>query len=64
MDAENSNQIVKWGADKFDSAVFITYEMILPDDPFGSVMLKNLEVITKFIHSSFFSNFLKKNISS
>jgi len=45
---------VRWAA-TFQRAVFVTYEQILPDDAFGRMMLKNLEV---FNTSSFLHPFL------
>jgi tRNA wybutosine-synthesizing protein 4 len=40
---EQSAALIKWAASTFGCAVFLTYEQILPDDPFGRVMLRNLE---------------------
>jgi hypothetical protein len=36
--------VIKWTADTFECCSFCTYEQIRPDDPFGVVMLQNLEV--------------------
>uniref|UniRef100_A0A7I4DZ98 Leucine carboxyl methyltransferase 1 homolog n=1 Tax=Physcomitrium patens TaxID=3218 RepID=A0A7I4DZ98_PHYPA len=38
-----SRQVVKWCAEKFETAAFVTYEQIHPDDAFGQQMLRNLE---------------------
>ncbi|KAG0593942.1 hypothetical protein M758_UG033700 [Ceratodon purpureus] len=43
MDPAASRKVVKWCADKFESAAFVIYEQIHPDDAFGQQMLKNLE---------------------
>lgn len=43
LDPAVSRHVVKWCADKFDSAALIIYEQILPDDAFGQQMLRNLE---------------------
>jgi len=43
MDASDSDKILQWVSESFSTAVFITYEMIKPDDPFGQTMLRNLE---------------------
>ena len=42
MDVEHSDRIVKYVADRFETAAFITYEQILPDDAFGRMMISNL----------------------
>ncbi|KAH9530493.1 hypothetical protein CY35_20G005600 [Sphagnum magellanicum] len=38
-----SRAVVKWAADKFETAAFVIYEQIHPDDAFGQQMLRNLE---------------------
>lgn len=43
MNPAASRKVVKWCADKFETAAFVIYEQIHPDDPFGQQMLKNLE---------------------
>lgn len=43
MKEEHSAAVVRW-ASTFNSALFVTYEQILPDDAFGRMMLKNLQV--------------------
>jgi tRNA wybutosine-synthesizing protein 4 len=39
-----SRAVVKWAADKFETAAFVIYEQIHPNDAFGQQMLRNLEV--------------------
>ncbi|CAK9253738.1 unnamed protein product [Sphagnum jensenii] len=38
-----SRAVVKWAADKFETAAFVIYEQIHPNDAFGQQMLRNLE---------------------
>ncbi|CAI2166417.1 16059_t:CDS:2 [Funneliformis geosporum] len=45
MDPIDSNKIVQWVGDNMKLAMFIVFEQILPNDPFGSVMLQNLRAI-------------------
>jgi len=41
---EDSAKVIQWAAGKFTGgAVFVTYEQILPNDPFGKTMKENLE---------------------
>eukprot|EP01090_Pellita_catalonica_P012170 TRINITY_DN2587_c0_g1_i1.p2 TRINITY_DN2587_c0_g1~~TRINITY_DN2587_c0_g1_i1.p2 ORF type:complete len:339 (+),score=49.48 TRINITY_DN2587_c0_g1_i1:37-1017(+) len=54
MTVETSNALVKWVGETFPTAVFIAYEQIKPNDPFGKIMLKNLAergVSLKSIHA-------------
>jgi O-methyltransferase involved in polyketide biosynthesis len=44
---EHSDALIRWAAQSCESAVFITYEQIVPHDPFGQTMIRNLEVSTK-----------------
>jgi hypothetical protein len=46
LKAEYSDKVIGWAAETFPLSCFITYEQIKPDDPFGAVMIENLEVIT------------------
>jgi len=43
LDPNVSRAVVKWCADKFETAAFVIYEQIHPDDAFGQQMLRNLE---------------------
>ncbi|GAM21990.1 hypothetical protein SAMD00019534_051650, partial [Acytostelium subglobosum LB1] len=40
---ECGNTLIKWAADRFAEAAFITYEQIKPYDEFGAMMIKNIE---------------------
>ncbi|TPX66355.1 hypothetical protein SpCBS45565_g04504 [Spizellomyces sp. 'palustris'] len=40
----DSANLVQCAADSIESGVFVTYEQILPDDPFGVTMLQNLKM--------------------
>ncbi|PRP82504.1 leucine carboxyl methyltransferase 1-like [Planoprotostelium fungivorum] len=40
---EYSDEIVRWSAREFPTSGFATYEQIRPNDPFGMVMMDNLE---------------------
>jgi len=39
---EYSDKIIEWASNGFINSCFATYEQIRPDDPFGSVMMDNL----------------------
>eukprot|EP01112_Ceratiomyxa_fruticulosa_P023189 TRINITY_DN876_c0_g2_i1.p1 TRINITY_DN876_c0_g2~~TRINITY_DN876_c0_g2_i1.p1 ORF type:complete len:348 (-),score=56.35 TRINITY_DN876_c0_g2_i1:63-1106(-) len=39
----NGSNIIKWVAEKFPVSGFVTYDIIHPNDPFGKVMVSNLE---------------------
>ncbi|KAI4302826.1 hypothetical protein MLD38_038527 [Melastoma candidum] len=43
LDPDSSRAIVHWASETFSTAIFFLYEQILPDDPFGQQMIKNLE---------------------
>ena len=45
MEPVYSDKIVRWAADTFEEAVFVTYEQILPGDAFGKQMIHNLKVL-------------------
>ena len=45
MENENSNNLINWISTYFQNVSILNYEMINPLDPFGKVMLTNLEVI-------------------
>lgn len=44
MEPAESRALIRWVADSFTRAVFVTYEQIHPDDAFGRVMMENLAV--------------------
>lgn len=44
MKPKDSNQVIEWISTKFASALFCIYEQLLPNDSFGAMMVKNLEV--------------------
>eukprot|EP00026_Physarum_polycephalum_P010478 Phypoly_transcript_10642.p1 GENE.Phypoly_transcript_10642~~Phypoly_transcript_10642.p1 ORF type:complete len:332 (+),score=42.42 Phypoly_transcript_10642:214-1209(+) len=43
MAPEKGNDLIKWVGSKFSTGCFIVYEQILPHDPFGTMMVQNLE---------------------
>ncbi|XP_066993126.2 tRNA wybutosine-synthesizing protein 4 [Anabrus simplex] len=43
MDEESSSRLIEWASSKFESASFVTYEQICPDDGFGMIMQKHFE---------------------
>lgn len=49
LQPEESAAVIRW-AGSFAAGVFLTYEMIRPDDPFGRMMLKNLETRGVLLH--------------
>lgn len=43
METQHSNAIINWAADNTRAGgVFVTYEQILPHDPFGAMMVRNI----------------------
>jgi len=40
---EKGDEVIQWAANRFPVSSFCTYEQIHPNDPFGKVMLHNLE---------------------
>lgn len=44
LDPVHSDAIVRWATDSLQLPVFVLYEQILPGDPFGEVMIRNLQV--------------------
>jgi O-methyltransferase involved in polyketide biosynthesis len=42
INSTDSANIIKWSADFFKSSMFVIYEMILPHDGFGKMMVQNL----------------------
>ncbi|XP_031565212.1 tRNA wybutosine-synthesizing protein 4-like [Actinia tenebrosa] len=45
LDAKSSSCVINWAATFFSSAVFVTYEQVFPDDPFGVVMIKHFHQV-------------------
>lgn len=52
LDTEVGDSIV-CKASSFPLASFVTYEQIMPDDPFGKTMLSNLKVARRDLRDSF-----------
>lgn len=49
MKPEHSQAIVKWIKESMKTAFFACYEQIKPNDPFGRVMIQNLNVRFDFL---------------
>ena len=49
MEAEHSQAIISWIQKEFETALFCCYEQIKPNDPFGKMMIQNLEVNIIFL---------------
>jgi len=45
LPTKNSNEIMKYFADNFDTVYFMNWEMMRLKDAFGQVMIQNFEVI-------------------
>ena len=45
IEAEESKELIQWVGNTFNTSVFVTYEQIRPDDSFGRIMIKNLQVV-------------------
>eukprot|EP01126_Amoeba_proteus_P038802 TRINITY_DN4060_c0_g1_i1.p1 TRINITY_DN4060_c0_g1~~TRINITY_DN4060_c0_g1_i1.p1 ORF type:complete len:301 (+),score=43.47 TRINITY_DN4060_c0_g1_i1:113-1015(+) len=43
VNTHDSSQLIQWTTSFFSDAMFIIYEQILPNDPFGKMMVTNLE---------------------
>lgn len=43
MDEQSSSALIRWAANKFSNATFVTYEQVYPDDGFGIVMQKHFQ---------------------
>ncbi|XP_032239811.2 tRNA wybutosine-synthesizing protein 4 isoform X2 [Nematostella vectensis] len=41
LDPISSSAVICWAAKRFDSAVFVSYEQVYPEDPFGVVMINH-----------------------
>jgi tRNA wybutosine-synthesizing protein 4 len=44
IEPEESGAVIRWAAQSFPAAAFLTYEQILPHDAFGQMMVRHLEV--------------------
>jgi hypothetical protein len=44
MEAQHSAPLIAWLGEHFRRAVFVNYEQVRPDDPFGRQMMQNLEL--------------------
>lgn len=42
MEAEHSDAVIEWIASTLPQAAFVLYEQILPSDPFGKIMVRNI----------------------
>eukprot|EP00802_Teleaulax_amphioxeia_P030225 Tamp_32692.p1 GENE.Tamp_32692~~Tamp_32692.p1 ORF type:complete len:164 (+),score=36.59 Tamp_32692:154-645(+) len=42
MDPDAGSEVIRWAADKYDNAAFLTYEQINPHDAFGGMMVTNI----------------------
>ncbi|XP_078407905.1 tRNA wybutosine-synthesizing protein 4 [Cetorhinus maximus] len=51
MKDESSSAVIHWAADRFSSAVFVVYEQIRPDDPFGQVMQRHFTQLNSTLHA-------------
>uniref|UniRef100_UPI00398E635C tRNA wybutosine-synthesizing protein 4 isoform X2 n=1 Tax=Pristiophorus japonicus TaxID=55135 RepID=UPI00398E635C len=51
MKDQSSSAVIHWAADRFSSAVFVVYEQIHPDDPFGQVMQQHFTQLNSTLHA-------------
>ncbi|KAJ1121157.1 hypothetical protein NDU88_009284 [Pleurodeles waltl] len=51
MDNSQSSAVISWAADQFQSACFVLYEQIHPEDPFGQVMQKHFCQLNSRLHA-------------
>ncbi|XP_067891858.1 tRNA wybutosine-synthesizing protein 4 isoform X2 [Heterodontus francisci] len=51
MKGKSSSAVIHWAADRFSSAVFVVYEQIRPDDPFGQVMQRHFTQLNSTLHA-------------
>ena len=42
MEPEHSDRVIEWIASTLPQAAFVLYEQILPSDPFGKIMVRNI----------------------
>lgn len=51
MDPEDGDRLIEWVGKTFRAAEFVVFEQILPNDPFGKMMLKNISLRGCTLHS-------------
>lgn len=51
MDPEDGDRLIEWVGRTFRAAEFVVFEQILPNDPFGKMMLKNISLRGCTLHS-------------
>lgn len=51
MKNERSSAVIRWAADRFSSAMFVVYEQIRPNDPFGQVMHQHFVQLNSTLHA-------------
>lgn len=51
MDNSRSSAVISWAASHFQSACFVLYEQIRPEDPFGQVMQKHFCQLNSRLHA-------------
>ncbi|XP_060684014.1 tRNA wybutosine-synthesizing protein 4 isoform X2 [Hemiscyllium ocellatum] len=51
MKNASSSAVIHWAANRFSSAVFVVYEQIRPDDPFGQVMQQHFTQLNSTLHA-------------
>ncbi|XP_051877081.1 tRNA wybutosine-synthesizing protein 4 [Pristis pectinata] len=51
MKNESSSAVIRWAAERFSSAVFVVYEQIRPNDPFGQVMQQHFVQLNSTLHA-------------
>ncbi|XP_078514900.1 tRNA wybutosine-synthesizing protein 4 isoform X2 [Lissotriton helveticus] len=51
MDNSRSSTVISWAAHHFQSACFVLYEQIHPEDPFGQVMQKHFCQLNSRLHA-------------
>ena len=49
MSADAGDQLLQFACQSFPTSCFVTYEQILPNDPFGKVMIQNLKVLVSLL---------------
>ncbi|XP_059822995.1 tRNA wybutosine-synthesizing protein 4 isoform X1 [Hypanus sabinus] len=51
MKNESSSAVIRWAAERFSTAVFVVYEQIRPNDPFGQVMQQHFVQLNSTLHA-------------
>ncbi|XP_038644930.1 tRNA wybutosine-synthesizing protein 4 isoform X3 [Scyliorhinus canicula] len=51
MRVESSSAVIHWAADRFPSAIFVVYEQIRPNDPFGQVMQRHFTQLNSTLYA-------------